>query len=148
MTYSERLHIPVWWIVLAIFFVASVGVAVIAYLELWLAITVIVLTLVGVAVGLFAYSRTQLRVDDDAFTAGRYRLEHEYLGAVSAYEGEAAREVLGPKADHDAFLFTRPYISGLVRIDVEDDADPHSCWLVSTRRPHELAAALAKEPVA
>lgn len=144
MSYTERLHIPWWWIVIGILFVASVGVAVIAYLELWLAITVIALSLVGVALGLLAYSRTQLSVDAEAFTAGRYRLEHAYRGEVTAYEGEAARAALGPDADHTAFLFTRPYIDGLVRIDVEDEADPHGCWLVSTRRPKELAAALDK----
>ncbi|MDO5676683.1 MAG: DUF3093 domain-containing protein [Propionibacteriaceae bacterium] len=147
MSYSERLHIPAWWIVLGLLFVASIGVAVIAYLELWLAITVIVLTLIAVALGLLAYSRTQLRVDSAAFTAGRYRLEHAYIGEVTPLEGEAARLALGPEADHRAFLFTRPYIPGLVRIDVEDDADPHSAWMVSTRRPAELAAALAKEAV-
>lgn len=145
MSYSERLHIPWWWIVLGLLFVASVGVAVIAYLELWLAIAVIVLSLVAVGLGLQAYSRTLLRVDSSGFTAGRYRLEHPYVGEVTPLEGEAARVALGPESDHRSFLFTRPYISGLVRIDVRDDADPHSCWMVSTRRPQELADALSGE---
>lgn len=148
MSYSERLRIPLWWIVVALVFVASIAVAVVAYLEMWLAVTVVALTALAVTLGLIAYSRTLLSVDDDAFSAGRYRLEHAYRGEVTPLEGDAARHALGPGADHRAFLFTRPYISSLVRIEVRDDADPHSCWLVSTRHPHELAAALTKEPVA
>lgn len=126
-------------------FVASIGVAVIAYLELWLALTTIALSLVAVALALLSYSRTALRVDGEAFTAGRYRLEHPYRGEVTALEGEAARSALGPGADHTAFLFTRPYIESLVRIEIRDEADPHGCWLVSTRRPRELAAALSEQ---
>ncbi|WP_158069027.1 DUF3093 domain-containing protein [Tessaracoccus sp. ZS01] len=144
MSYSERLHIPWWWIVIGLLFVASIAVAVLAYLELWLAISVIALTLVGVGLGLVAYSATRLSVDGEAFTAGRNRLERDYIGEVTALEGEAARQALGPGADNREFLFTRPFIDGLVRVELADPADPHSRWLVSTRRPAELAAALSE----
>ena len=53
-----------------------------------------------------------------------------------------AREALGPGADPRAFLFTRPFLSSVVRVDLRDPADPHPYWLVSTRRPRQLAAAL------
>lgn len=142
MTYSERLQIPLWWAVIGLLFVASVGVAVIAYLELWMAVTIIALTFVGVALGLAAYSATRLTVDGETFTAGRYRLERRYIGAVTPFEGDDARAAQGPGADRTEFLFTRPFISGLVRIELDDAADPHSAWLVSTRRPQELTAAL------
>lgn len=142
MTYSERLSIPWWWLVIGALFVASVGVAVFAYVELWMAVTIIALTLVGVALGLLAYSGTRLTLDENVFTAGRYRLEREYIASATAFEGDAARQAQGPGADRSEFLFTRPFINGLVRIDLADPADPHSAWLVSTRNPGELAAAL------
>ena len=52
------------------------------------------------------------------------------------------RIVLGPGADPRAFLFTRPFVGPVVRVDLRDPADPHPYWLVSTRRPGELAAAV------
>jgi len=75
-----------------------------------------------------------------------YRLESRYIAAAEPYEGEAAREALGPAADPRAFLFTRPFITDVVRIDLDDLADPHPYWLVSTRRPKDLAAALRALP--
>lgn len=144
MSYSERLRVPSWWMLLGALFVASIAIAVFAYLEPWLAVTVITLSLLAVGLGIFAYGRTQLSVDREAFTAGRYRLEHAYIGEVTPYEGAAAREVMGPAADHRAFLFTRPYIVDVVRIDLVDPADPHSCWMVSTRRAQQLAKALSE----
>ncbi|GAA4905930.1 DUF3093 domain-containing protein [Tessaracoccus lubricantis] len=143
MSYSERLHIPWWWMVIGLLFVASIAVAVFAYLDVWLAVTVTLLALAAVVLGLLAYGTTRVTVDDAALTAGRYRLERQYIGNVTAYEGEEARVALGPGADNREFLFTRPFIDGVVRVDLNDPADPHSGWLISTRRPAELAAALS-----
>lgn len=142
MSYSERLHIPPLWAGVGILFVASVAVAVVAYLPVWPAVTVCVLTALFVGLGLLAYSRTTLTVDEQAFTAGRYRVERAYIGGAEGFEGDQARRELGPGADHRAFLFTRPFISGVVRVDLADAADPHPYWLVSTRRPAELAQAI------
>ena len=36
----------------------------------------------------------------------------------------------------------RPYLSRAVRIGIDDPADPTPYWLVSSRRPDRLAAAL------
>ncbi len=42
-----------------------------------------------------------------------------------------------------AFLMLRPYLSRAVRVAITDPADPAPYWLISTRRPDDLAAALA-----
>ena len=77
-------------------------------------------------------SRALQALDEDGLLAGRHRVEPEYLGPATAYEGDAAREALGPGADPRAFLFTRPFLSSVVRVDLRDPADPHPYWLVST----------------
>ncbi|MFT3886661.1 MAG: DUF3093 domain-containing protein [Arachnia sp.] len=142
MTYSERLHTPWWWWLVGIAFVGSIAVAVLAYVPPAVGIAFSVLAVVGVIALLFSYNRTSIVIDDAGLLAGPHRLEPEYIGGATAYEGEAARRAVGPDADTRAFLFTRPFLTSVVRVDLHDPADPHPYWLLSTRRPHELAAAI------
>ena len=148
MTYSERLHTPWWWWLVGLFFGGSIAVAVLAYVPLEIGIAACALALLAVVALLVAYGRTKLVVDEDGLLAGRHRVEPEYLGPATAYEGDAAREALGPGADPRAFLFTRPVLSSVVRVDLRDPADPHPYWLVSTRHPERLADALRQEVTA
>lgn len=142
MTYTERLSVPwTWWLVGAAFEVA-IAIAVLAYLPLEAGLAVCGLFLVAVIAGLLAYGATKIEVDAHGLSVGRYRLEASYLSGAEAFEAEAAREALGPGADPRAFLFTRPFLNDLVRVDLDDAADPHPCWLVSTRHPAKLAAAI------
>jgi hypothetical protein len=46
------------------------------------------------------------------------------------------------EADARAHLVLRPYIKTAVEITLDDPDDPVPYWLVSTRRPQQLAAAL------
>ena len=48
----------------------------------------------------------------------------------------------GRDADARAYLLIRPYLQAPVRVDVRDPADPTPYWLVSTRHPEQLAAAV------
>jgi hypothetical protein len=61
---------------------------------------------------------------------------------VEVIDVEARRDLLGPDADPLAFVVQRPWISGGVRIDLDDPADPSPYWYVSSRHPRRLAAAL------
>ena len=45
-------------------------------------------------------------------------------------------------ADARAFVTQRPWLSESVQVTVDDAADPHPYWLVSSRRPAQLAAAI------
>jgi hypothetical protein len=50
--------------------------------------------------------------------------------------------VAGPEADARAYLLLRPYLKRTVRVTVRDDRDPAPYWLVSSRHPEALAAAV------
>jgi hypothetical protein len=52
------------------------------------------------------------------------------------------REVLGVGADPLAFVVQRPWVAGAVQVVLDDPADPTPFWVVSSRRPVELAAAI------
>jgi hypothetical protein len=46
--------------------------------------------------------------------------------------------------DGRAYLCLRGWISPVVRVELDDPDDPTPYWLVSTRRPAQLVAALAE----
>lgn len=142
MTYRERLTIPWWWVLVALGFVASIAVVVIFSLNPTVGIVVSILTLIGVGIFLGVYSATPVEVADGVFTAGRNTLERRYIASAEPLTGEAARRAVGMDADPRAFLFTRPFIRDLVRVTLDDPADPHPYWLVSTRHPQKIADAI------
>jgi len=74
--------------------------------------------------------------------AGPAHLPVSQIGRVDVVTGEAKRQALGPRLDPEAFVLHRPWVGPVVRIEVIDPDDPTPYWVVSTRRPEELLAAL------
>ena len=140
--YRERLAVPLrWWVqgvmLLATFWLAFV-VSMPAYAA-WLATAV----LVGLMTLLFVgFGSATLEVRDGLFVAGRARIGPEHLGEAEALDATATRLAAGRDADARAYLLLRPYLKRSVRVRIEDPADPTPYWLVGTRRPEELVAAL------
>ncbi|TGO04813.1 DUF3093 domain-containing protein [Serinibacter arcticus] len=79
---------------------------------------------------------------DPGLRAGRAFLEAWHVGEVTELDREASRRALGPGSDARAYLAHRGWIRTAVRVRVLDPQDPTPYWLISTRRPAELAAAL------
>ncbi|WP_116951498.1 DUF3093 domain-containing protein [Jiangella endophytica] len=140
--YRERLVAPVrWWLLLA-------GLAASAWLvydqvygpRVSLPVAGAVFALGAVA--LLLYGRLAITVGDDGVSVGRARLPLTATGAAEALTGEEARAARGPGLDRRAYVAIRGYVPGVVRIRVDDDADPTPYWLVSTRRPERLVAEL------
>lgn len=99
--------------------------------------------LLGLMVAFFrSYGGAEIRVEDGWFRAGRARIEIRHVGAVDALDAEGTRRVSGPEADARAFLVLRPYVKPSVRVAISDPVDPAPYWLVSSRHPKALAAAL------
>jgi Protein of unknown function (DUF3093) len=73
---------------------------------------------------------------------GRARIDHRYIGGATALGAEQTRRRGGTEADARAHLVLRPYVSTAVEITLDDPDDPVPYWLVSSRRPEALAAAL------
>lgn len=142
MTYRERLRVPVTWWLAGAGFVASIWLALAVALPpalSWGGSALFAALTVALLVG---YGAALVQVDRDGFTAGRARLEWSACGGATALDAEAARRLGGVDADARAYLLTRPYLRQAVRVDVDDAADPTPYWLISTRRPDALAAAI------
>lgn len=138
--YDERLAVPVYWWPIAAVCVLLLGAEIFAGFGWPVAIGTYVV-LGGFITALFLSWGARVRVADGALRAGRARLPVTAIGDVSALSAASARKMRGDRA---AFVFARPYLTYAVRVEVRDPDDPTSYWLVFTRRPESLAAALAK----
>ena len=140
--YDERLRVPLRWWALGTMFVASLLIAFLVATPLWLALSatgVVVVVWVGMFV---SYGSARVSVGGGVLTAGRARVPVAQLGDVQALDPDATRLLVGREADARAYLLIRPYVRRAVRVDIADPADPAPYWLVSTRRPDRLVAAL------
>lgn len=142
MTYRERLHVPASWWVLATGFVLSVWLALAVALPVAAVYGTTVLVAALVAALLLGYGRTRVVVSSAGLQVGRAFLEWSACGPVHPLDADTTRRLLGVDADARAYLATRPYLRRAVRVEVDDADDPTPYWLVSTRRPDELAAAV------
>lgn len=104
----------------------------------------VTLGLVAIAVAAAVAGTTRIAVEPTGLRVGRHLLEWAYVADAQALSPEESRERLGPKADVRAFLVTRFYIRRVVEVTLDDPADPHPYWLVSSRHPEELADAIRK----
>lgn len=141
-SYRERLHVPLRWWAQGTMLVATFWLAFVVStpaLVAWSATAVLLLMMVGL---LLAYGAPRVEVSDGWLRAGRARISGEFLGDVEALDPAETRRVAGPDADVRAYLLLRPYLKRSVRVVVRDARDPAPYWLVSTRRPEQLASAI------
>ena len=142
MLFRERLSVPVLWWVLAVGFALSMLAALGFYLGPVWGIAGAACSLLA-ATGLFARAGILVSVDDHAIRIGRAEIDHPYIAGCRALDADGTRRRAGVQADARAHLVLRPYIATAVEITLSDPADPVPYWLVSSRRPEELAATLA-----
>ncbi len=140
--YSERLTVPLRWWVQATMLVASLWLAFVVSMPALLAWSATALVVLMVFGGLVWLGRTQVSVEDGVLRAGPAHIDVRLLGTPEALDPEQTRRVHGVEADARAFLLTRPYLRRAVRVPVHDPDDRTPYWLISTRHPERLAAAL------
>lgn len=142
MHYHERLNAPAWYWLVGVLFGASTIIAVGFWYGPWVAFGGGLVVAAVITVALAWFGRTELAVDADGLRVGPSLLEWPWLGEVEVLDAAATRECLGVGADARAFVTQRPWLSESVQVTVDDAADPHPYWLVSSRRPAQLAAAI------
>lgn len=144
-TFRERLTPgPVVWIVL-VGFALTVAVAYgsalgpLAGVIMGAGLCALVLTVIWV-------SSPVISVTDEHLRAGPAIIPLDRIASVLTLDADdmgLARDGRHPQADARCYTIVRPW-SGprgvLIRMD--DAADPHPAWVVSSRRPHDLSAAL------
>ena len=144
MEYAERLTVPLRWWVQSTMLVASLWLAVVVAMPAPAAWTITGIAMALTVLALLAYGSLTVSVSDGVLRAGRAHIPVGLLGTATVLDAEQMRRQAGVEADARAHLVLRPYLHRGVRVDVADPADPTPYWLISSRRPDELAAALAR----
>lgn len=141
--YRERLHVPLRWWVQGVMLIATIWIAVILWVPPLLAWTITGAIILLFALAMQSYGSAAVEVRDGWLYAGKAKIQTTFLGAVDPLSAEETWQVAGPKADARAYLLLRPYVRRAVRIQITDPADRTPYWLVASRHPDALAAALA-----
>ncbi|WP_026917775.1 DUF3093 domain-containing protein [Gordonia shandongensis] len=142
--YSERLTVPVWWwlVAVAIAVVIAYEVQIAAYFRAWSVVAYPAFILLFAWL-LFSMSRTSVRVDSDgALHAGKAMLPSDAIarGAVVAPAQRSA--AMGRQLDPAAYVLHRSWVKSMVLVVLDDPDDPTPYWLISTRHPAAVLAAL------
>jgi DUF3093 family protein len=98
----------------------------------------------GCAAGLLLWGRASIEVSQGELRAGSATLPLAVAGEVIALDEEQSRALRGPRADPRAFMLIRPYLKLAVYIEVKGEHQGRPYWLLGTRRPAELAAAIER----
>ena len=139
-TYRERLRPPPSWIAITL---AGAFLVAVSFQEQ-------VVLLVGLPVlGLLALlllSRDVITVRDDVLHVPGARAPLTAFGPAEVLVGPQLRERMGVRAQRDAWVRVKPWARQGVLLPVVDPEDDTPYWLVGTRRPHDLAVAVARFP--
>jgi hypothetical protein len=140
--YTERLGISPWaWLAtlavdLIIGFEILLG---FPHLPSWVPFAV----LLPASVALLIWAgRIRVTVTATEFLVDDARLPLAVISDVVALDAAGKRESLGVGAHPLSFIIQRPWIGPAVQILLDDPEDPTPFWVISTRRPVELATAL------
>jgi hypothetical protein len=140
--YRERL-MPTVWMYIFIALVLPATLLVFLPISPPVGIAVAVLLYLG-AIGTLVYTAPVIAVADGELRAGRAHIPVSLLGAPVAFGGEEATLERGRRLDARAYLCIRGWVKPVVRVPVQDPADPAPYWLVSTRTPEKLIAAIER----
>ena len=98
------------------------------------------------AVALVALGRTELRVvsggGDPELWVGDAHLPVSVIARSAAVPRTAKSAALGRQLDPAAYVVHKAWVGPMVLVVLDDPEDPTPYWLVSSRRPEKVLAAL------
>jgi hypothetical protein len=143
-SYRERLYVPVSYWVLAVPVVVLLGyeaIFVAAGIVPWVTMGVLA---VIVGAYLVNWGAATIEVTDGVLRAGKDTLALSDASDALALDEPQSALMRGPRADPAAHLLLRPYLKRAVYVGVAEPTDGVPYWLLATRRPEELAAAIQR----
>jgi len=133
------------WLYIATALVIPASILVFAPINMTAGIIVAIVLYAGCVWMLIAGSPV-IEVTATELRAGRARIERRHLGRADGFDDSEATLQRGQKLDARAWLLIRGWVKPVVRVEVLDPQDPAPYWLLSTRRPSELARTLNDRP--
>jgi hypothetical protein len=140
--YRERLFAPPLWWVVGMITMLTFGAIVWTGFDLLITIAVFAAMIAITAAFLLNWGRAVIEVTAGELRAGDATLPLVMTGEVRALDEAQTRALLGPRADPMAHTLIRPYLRQAVYIEVKGPHPASPYWLLETRHPAELAAAI------
>jgi hypothetical protein len=122
------------------FFALTLGAALLPVDAVLATVSGLVVLVVGIAV--LVATTPRVRVVGGELHAGGAHVPVGLLREPRALDAATLRHELGPGLDARAFLCHRGWVRTAVRAELDDPADPTPYWVISSRRPDALVAAL------
>jgi Protein of unknown function (DUF3093) len=141
-SYRERLLVPVSYWLLAVPVALTLGAEAYFFVDGFIPPLFIALVFVIMAAFLVQWSSATIEVTGAVLRAGRNTLALSEAGEVVALDEKQALALRGPRADPSAHILLRPYLKRAVYIGLADPSEGVPYWLVATRHPEQLAAAI------
>lgn len=141
-SYRERLLVPVSYWLLAVPVVLTLGAEAYFFVDGFIPVLVIAALFVVVASFLVNWSSATIEVTGAELRAGKDTLALGKASEVIALDERQAMALRGPQADPSAHILLRPYLKRAVYVGLADPSDGAPYWLVATRHPEALAAAI------
>lgn len=104
---------------------------------------IVAIVLYAACVLLLIAASPTIRITETELIAGKARVPLEIVGEATAYSRDEARQERGPRLDARAWLLIRGWVDPVVKVEITETADPTPYWLLSSRRPAEVVAALS-----
>ena len=142
--YRERLAVPPAWWFLAIPVIGLLGGELWAGFGGWAGAAIFAAFAVGLIAALLAWGSARIEVSDGRLSAAGAVLPLGSVTEVMALDERQAAAMRGPQADPAAHMLLRPFLKRAVYIAVRDPAGQVPYWLLGTRHPAELAAAIER----
>jgi len=144
LLFREKLTPPIWgWVALTGFcLMLAVSVSAV-FGDLTAVIVFVILVLLFIFFG-FKYSPV-IKVDNEFLYANKAKLPLHIIKKATPLSVSETTKIRGVNADPKCFSATSPLINTSIRIDFEDKDDPHTYWLLSTRKPEELSRVLSQK---
>lgn len=139
-SYRERL-VPPWWLLLVLLLIVPASLLVFLPVDIRVGIGVAAVLYSAITLALWLGAPT-VELRDGQLRAGRARIGVDDLGPAAPLEGGEAKAAMRASwnpADHHVIS---PWTKALVRVPVIDPTDATPAWIVSSRRPRALAAAI------
>jgi len=144
LLFREKLTPPIWgWVALTGFcLMLAVSVSAV-FGDITAVIVFVILVLLFIFFG-FKYSPV-IKVDNEFLYANKAKLPLHIIKKATPLSVSETTKIRGVNADPKCFSATSPLINTSIRIDFEDKDDPHTYWLLSTRKPEELSRVLSQK---
>lgn len=140
--YRERLRVPTSWWLATLTGVLLLGTMLWTVLPMALGIACYAVAGAASVAQLYFWGAVTVEVTESALRVGSRSLELAAIGEVAAMDVAQTRALRGPQANPAAYLLVRPYLPESVYVEVAGRPPQRPYWLLGTRNPAGLAAAI------